>query len=83
MSATNPSTRQDEQEGQDVMLTKQELAARLKVTGRTIGNWQREGLLPYLKISSVILFDWREVREHLNANFKVCRRGTVRPRHDR
>lgn len=61
------------------MLTKKELAARLKVTVRSIENWQREGYLPFLKISSVVLFHWPEVLEHLKANFKVCRRGVVRP----
>jgi DNA-binding XRE family transcriptional regulator len=64
----------------DEMLTKKELAARLKVTIRTIENWQREGFLPYIKISSVVLFHWPEIIEHLKANFKVCRRGVVRPR---
>jgi len=54
--------------------------ARLKVTIRTIENWQREGFLPYIKISSVVLFHWPEIIEHLKANFKVCRRGVVRPR---
>jgi predicted site-specific integrase-resolvase len=64
----------------DEMLTKKELAGRLKVTIRTIENWQREGFLPYIKISSVVLFHWPEIIEHLKANFKVCRRGVVRPR---
>ena len=64
----------------DEMLTKKELAAKLKVTVRTVENWQREGFLPYIKISSVVLFDWAEVRESLHTNFKVCRRGVVRPR---
>jgi hypothetical protein len=73
----------EREDGENAMLTKKELAARLKVTVRTVENWQRAGLLPYLKISSVILFDWREVREHLNTNFKVCRRGSVRLRNDR
>jgi hypothetical protein len=64
----------------DEMLTKRELAAKLKVTVRTVENWQREGFLPFIKISSVVLFHWPEVIEHLKANFKVCRRGVVRPR---
>ncbi len=64
----------------DEMLTKKELAAKLKVTGRTVENWQREGFLPFIKISSVVLFHWPEVVEHLKTNFKVCRRGVVRPR---
>lgn len=67
-------------DGDDEMLTKRELAAKLKVTLRTIENWQREGYLPFIKISSVVLFDWAEVRESLHTNFKVCRRGAVRPR---
>ena len=65
---------------QDEMLTKRELAAKLKVTIRTIENWQRDGFLPYIKISSVVLFHWSEVLEHLKANFKVCRRGVLHPR---
>ena len=65
---------------QDEMLTKGELAAKLKVTIRTIENWQRDGFLPYIKISSVVLFHWPEVLEHLKANFKVCRRGVLHSR---
>jgi phage terminase Nu1 subunit (DNA packaging protein) len=63
----------------DGMLNKKELAAKLKVTVRTIENWQASGLLPYLKISRVVLFHWPDVIEHLNKNFRVCRRGTLRP----
>jgi hypothetical protein len=65
----------------DEMLTKKELAAKLKVTVRTIENWQADGLLPYLKISSVVLFHWPDVIHRLNSNFRVCRRGTLRPNH--
>jgi hypothetical protein len=67
-------------ESRDEFVTKRELAARLKVTIRTIENWQRAGFLPYVKISSVVLFHYPEIVEHLKANFKVCRRGVVRPR---
>ena len=61
-------------------VSKGELAVRLKVTLRTIENWQRAGYLPYLRISTVVRFHWPEVVEHLKANFKVCRRGVVSPR---
>lgn len=64
----------------DEMITKRELAAKLKVTVRTVENWQREGYLPFIKISRVVLFFWPDVIEHLKSNFKVCRRGVVRPR---
>src|SRR5689334_3253182 len=63
----------------DQMLNKKELSARLKVTVRTVENWQAEGLLPYIKISTVVLFHWPDVLEHLKTNFRVCRRGTLRP----
>lgn len=62
----------------DEMLTKRELAGRLKITVRTIENWQRRGLLPFVKISKVVLFYWPDVVQHLKSNFQVSRRGTLR-----
>ena len=58
-------------DGQGVMLTKMELAAKLKVSLRTVGNWQRDGFLPGVKIANVVRFHWPEVVEHLKANFKI------------
>ena len=57
--------------GQDVMLTKMELAAKLKVTVRTVENWQHDGFLPGVKIANVVRFHWPDVVEHLKANFKI------------
>ena len=62
----------------DVMLTKREVAERLKVTVRTVENWQQRGVLPYVKIGKVVLFHWPEVIEFLKSNFRVCRRATMR-----
>ncbi len=78
--ATQPTRGRALGEGWDEMLTKKELAAKLKVTLRTIENWQRAGHLPFIKVSSVVLFHWPEILEHLQTNFKVCRRGAIRPR---
>jgi excisionase family DNA binding protein len=61
----------------DVMLTKKELAQRLKVTLRTIENWQRRGVLPFVKMGKIVLFHWPDVVEHLKANFRVCRRTII------
>jgi hypothetical protein len=55
---------------QDEMLTKRELAAKPKVTVRTIENWQHDGFLTYVKIPSVVLFHWPEVLEQLKAILK-------------
>ena len=61
-------------------LTKQELAERLKVTVRTVENWQTAGLLPHLKISNAIRFHWPDVVEHLKTKFTVQSSGAVRAR---
>jgi len=64
-------------EAPDDMLTKKELAGRLKLTVRTIENWQRRGVLPFLKIRKVVLFHWPDVVERLKANFGLCRHRRV------
>jgi excisionase family DNA binding protein len=57
----------------DGFLDKKELAEHLKLTVRTIENWQRRGALPYVKVGKVVLFHWPDVVEHLRKNFRVCR----------
>lgn len=63
--------RNAEKERGDEMLTKHELAAKLKVSVRCIENWQRAGHLPFIKIGSVVLFIWTDVVTHLKSNFQV------------
>ncbi|MEI6195978.1 MAG: hypothetical protein WCS42_16785 [Verrucomicrobiota bacterium] len=58
-------------EGQDVMLTKEELAGKLKVAIRSIENWQHEGYLPFIKVGNVVIFYWPTVLAHLQAHFSV------------
>jgi excisionase family DNA binding protein len=55
-------------------LTKEELAKRLKKTVRTIENWQRRGILPFVKAGRSVLFNWVDVKRHLHSNFRVVRR---------
>jgi hypothetical protein len=59
--------------GLDEVLTKKKLAERLHVTVRTIENWQRRGVLQYVKIGKIVLFVWGDVLESLR-NFRVSRR---------
>jgi excisionase family DNA binding protein len=61
----------------DEMLTKKELAVRLKMTVRTVENWQRRGVLPFVKVGKIVLFHWPDVVSHLKSNFRVCRRTVV------
>ena len=52
-------------ESPDVMLTKEELAAKLKVSVRSIENWKHDGYLPFLKIANVVRFHWPTVLSQL------------------
>jgi len=54
----------------DGLLTKRELAARLRKSTRTTDEWMRKGKLPYLKIGKTVLFRWQDVLEKLNS-FRV------------
>lgn len=63
----------------DVMLSKKELAPKLKVSVRTIENWQHEGYLPFIKIANVVMFYWPTVLAHLQTHFSVSPRGVVSP----
>jgi excisionase family DNA binding protein len=54
----------------DGLLTKQEIAKRLRRSPRTVDAWMREGRLPYLKVSKSVLFDWGDVLAKLKS-FRV------------
>ena len=49
----------------DELLTKRELAARLKKSPRCIEQWMRRRYLPYIKIAHTVRFRWRDVLEAL------------------
>lgn len=47
------------------LITKRELACRLKRTVRTITNWQRRGIIPYVRWRHAVYFDWQAVQARL------------------
>jgi excisionase family DNA binding protein len=55
-------------------LTKQETAALLGVTVRTIERWMQNHVLPYYRIGGghVVRFDESLIRQHLDENYKVA-----------
>jgi|GEM_PF-4731692 len=56
------------------MLTVTEMAILFRVTPRTIGNWMRQGRLPYLKIGNVVRFKFSTIKELMSAReVAVCR----------
>jgi len=54
----------------DDLLTKQELAAKLKKTPRCIELWMRHHYLPYIKVGRSVFFRWKDVVASLD-RFRV------------
>jgi excisionase family DNA binding protein len=52
-------------------ITIEEVAQRLKKTPRTVRNWQKRRVIPFIKIGRSVLFRWREIEAHLEQNFRV------------
>jgi hypothetical protein len=52
------------------LLTKQEVAARLRRTPRCIELWMRKRYLPYIKIGRSVYFRWSDVSAQLD-QFRV------------
>jgi Helix-turn-helix domain len=56
--------------GDSVLLSKREVAARLRISPRTLDQWMRKKRVPYLKISKSVRFHWPAVLQRLN-EFRV------------
>jgi len=52
----------------DRLISKRELAERLTLSIRTVSNLTKSGQIPFVKIGSRILFDWKNVRKALTAH---------------
>jgi excisionase family DNA binding protein len=55
------------------LLTQDEIAARLKVTVRTVIRLQHDGVLPVIDLGKAVRFYWPAVISHLISNCTVCR----------
>jgi len=49
----------------DELLTKLELAKKLKCTGRSVDNYVAKKLIPKIKVGGLTRFNWESVREAL------------------
>ena len=56
-----------------LLLTKPEVATRLRKTTRTIDTYMTRGILPYFKIGRSVLFNWTDVQRHLDKHFRISR----------
>ena len=55
----------------DGLLTKRELAARLRISTRTLDDWQRRGRIAFLKIGKSCRYRYGDVLDKLNAAYRV------------
>jgi excisionase family DNA binding protein len=51
----------------DGLLSKKEVAARLRISPRTLDQWMRKKRVPFLKIAKSVRFRWPDVLEKLSA----------------
>ena len=49
------------------LLTKPEVAIKLRRSRRTVDLWMRQKKIPYFKVGKTVLFRWPDVLEKLNA----------------
>ncbi|MFT5129745.1 MAG: hypothetical protein ACI8W8_003374 [Rhodothermales bacterium] len=49
------------------LLTKSDLAKKMKVTERSIDNWAKRGLIRKIKIGASCRFDWNDVLADLKS----------------
>jgi len=59
-----------EERRDEELLTKQELASKLKKTPRCIELWMRQRYLPYIKVGRSVYFRWKDVLVSLD-RFRV------------
>ena len=52
----------------DELITKRELARRLRLSTRSIDAWMRTKHLPFLKIGKTVRFRWSDVMEKLGSH---------------
>ena len=48
------------------LLTKRQLAPRLRCSARTLDEWMKRGRIPYIKLGKTVRFRWADVVSKLN-----------------
>jgi excisionase family DNA binding protein len=63
---TSETNEQRADSAEDALLTKKEIAPRLRVGPRTVDEWMRKGRIPFLKLGKSVRFRWSDVLEKLS-----------------
>jgi len=67
MLKINAENVQDVERASSTLLTKRELAPKLKIAPRTLDLWMRKGRIPFLKVGKSVRFRWEDVLTKLAA----------------
>ena len=67
---TDTPTNQAPRGASDGLLDKPELAAKLRISKRTVDVWMKKQRLPFIKIGKTVRFRWPDVLEKLQT-FRV------------
>lgn len=67
-----PTPAASEASPSNVYLTKGEVAKRLGVKPKTVGEWANQGRLPAYRLGPYLRFKWAEVEAHLAATCRVA-----------
>jgi hypothetical protein len=54
------------------LIDRDQLAAAIHVSRRTIDQWRADGVVPYIKVGAVVRFDLADVLAVLRERFRVC-----------
>ena len=68
---TTENAQDVERASDGLLLTKRELASKLKIAPRTLDLWMRQRRLPFLKIGKSVRFRLADVFQKLNDQYRV------------
>jgi excisionase family DNA binding protein len=66
-----PLTRDQVSSQVQALIDRDQLAAAIRVSRRTIDQWRADGILPYIKVGAVVRFDLADVLAALRERFCV------------
>ena len=77
VSAVQPLAQRNQISPQpQALIDRDQLAAAIRVSRRTVDQWRADGVLPYIKVGAVIRFDLADVLAALRERFRVQAKKT-------
>jgi excisionase family DNA binding protein len=71
VSAAQPLTKNQISPQAQALIDRDQLAAAIRVSRRTVDQWRADGILPYIKVGAVVRFELADVLAALCERFHV------------